>query len=63
MESANDPQNWRIKVSQQHIELNLELVDQAPSPIAAEARVELVDAWREFEHRKHIALKHAMERR
>jgi hypothetical protein len=25
--------------------------------------VELVDAWREFEHRKHIALKHAMERR
>jgi len=25
--------------------------------------VELVDGWRELEHRKHIALKHAMERR
>jgi hypothetical protein len=65
MESANDPQNWRINVSQQHIELYLDLVDKAPPLIAAEARmmVELVDAWRELEHRKHIALKHAMERR
>jgi hypothetical protein len=65
MESANGPQNWRIKVSQQHIELYVELVDQARPLIAAEARmmVELVDAWRELEHRKHIALKHAMERR
>ena len=63
MESANDPQNWRTKVSQQHIELYLELVDQARPLIAAEARmmVELVETWRELEHRKHIALKHAME--
>ena len=64
MESADDPQNWRIRASQQHIELYLELVDQVRPLSTAEARmmVELVDAWRELEHRKHIALKHAMER-
>jgi hypothetical protein len=48
MESASDPQNWRIKVSQQHIELYLELADQARPLTAAEARMKL---------------KHAMERR
>jgi hypothetical protein len=58
-EAGDDPPNWRIRASERHIKLYLELLKR-PRPLsAAEARmmVELVDGWRELEHRKHIALK------
>jgi hypothetical protein len=57
----DDPQNWRLDVPQDRIDLYLELAND-PRPLTAdEARmmVELVDAWRALEQRKHIALKHA----
>jgi hypothetical protein len=58
---AGDPQNWRIDVPQGHIELYLELLNEPRALSADEARtmVELVDAWRSLEQRKHIALKSA----
>lgn len=60
-EAGDDPQNWRIRASERHIKLYIELLER-PRPLSAtEARmmVELVDAWRELEHRKNIALKNA----
>jgi hypothetical protein len=58
---SGEPQNWRIGVSQRHIDLYLELVDEPRALSVDEARmmVELVDAWRGLEHSKHIALKSA----
>jgi hypothetical protein len=57
----DDPRDWRIDVPQDRIDLYLELKEQPRSLAAAEARmlVELVDAWRAHEHRKHIALMQA----
>ena len=59
---ANDPQNWRIDAPQGHIDLYLELHNEPRALTSDEARmmVELVDAWRGLEHRKHIALKSAV---
>jgi hypothetical protein len=58
----DDPQDWRLDVPQDRIDLYLELKERPRSLAAAEARmlVELVDAWRAHEHRKHIALKEAL---
>jgi hypothetical protein len=55
---GDDPRNWRLDISQAHIELYLELLSEPRSLTADEARmmVELVDAWRAHEQRKHIAL-------
>jgi hypothetical protein len=45
------------------IDLYRELADRPRALTADEATmmVELVDAWRALEHRKHIALEHARE--
>ena len=57
-----DPQDWRLDVPQDRIDLYLELKERPRSLAAAEARmlVELVDAWRAHEHRKHITLMQAL---
>jgi hypothetical protein len=54
-----DPANWRLDVSDRHIELYAELSRKLRALTQDEARmlVELVDAWRDLEHRKHLALK------
>jgi len=60
----DDPRSWRLdNVSPAHLALHGELLDH-PRPLsAAEAQlmVELVEAWRAHEHRKHIALMHARD--
>ena len=59
--AADDPKAWRLNISQRHIDLYQELIEN-PRPLNGdEARmmVELVDAWRDLEHRKHIALEAA----
>ena len=60
-QAGDDPPNWRIGASERHIKLYMELVERPRPLTAAEAQmmVELVDAWRELEHRKHVALKNA----
>jgi len=52
------PANWRLRVSDKHIGLYMELMDQPRAISATETRMllELVDAWRDLEHRKHLAL-------
>jgi hypothetical protein len=59
MPGSDEPQNWRIDVPQGHVDLYLELINEPRALSANEARImiELVDAWRDLEHRKHIALK------
>jgi len=59
----DDPRNWRLEVPQDRIDLYRELSEQPRSLSADEAAmmVELVDAWRTHEHRKHIALMHALD--
>jgi hypothetical protein len=59
--AGEDPSNWRLDVPQPCIDLYTELVD-APRPLDAHEAatlVQLIDAWRDLEHRKHIALKAA----
>ncbi len=60
-----DPQNWRLNISEGHIELYKELAERLRPLSAEEARmmVELVYAWRGLEHRKHIALRAARKDR
>jgi hypothetical protein len=60
----SDPANWRIDASQDCIDLYLELANEARALTAQEASmmVELVDAWRAHEHRKHIALMEALSK-
>jgi hypothetical protein len=55
---TDDPKTWRLAVPQANIDLYVELHDQPRALSGAEARmmVELVDAWRAHEHRKHVAL-------
>jgi hypothetical protein len=53
-----DPGDWRLEVPQDRVDLYLELVAH-PRPLTekeAQMMVELVDAWRALEQRKHIAL-------
>jgi hypothetical protein len=59
---AEPPQNWRLDVPPDRIELYRELADRPRALTADEAAmlVELVDAWRALEHRKHIALERAL---
>jgi hypothetical protein len=54
----DDPRNWRVGVSDAHLALYRELCRQPRDLTASEAAmmVELVDAWRAHEHRKHMAL-------
>jgi hypothetical protein len=54
----DDPRNWRVAASDEHLALYLELSERPRDLTASEAAlmVELVDAWRAQEHRKHIAL-------
>jgi hypothetical protein len=58
---SNDPQNWRLDVRQESIDLYVELISEPRGLSAAEVRlvVELVDAWRDLERRKHMALQAA----
>jgi hypothetical protein len=63
--ASEEPGDWRVEVSQDRIDLYLELAER-PRPLTEEeARmmVELVDAWRAVEHRKHIALEAERGRR
>jgi hypothetical protein len=62
-DSSDDPQDWRLDIPMDRIDLYRELADRPRALTADEARmmVELVDAWRALEHRKHIALEHARE--
>jgi hypothetical protein len=57
-----NPANWRLNVSDRHIELYAELSRKPRAITGDEARmlVELVDAWRDLEHGKHLALKQLM---
>ena len=62
---SDNPQNWRLDVPQNRIDLYLELSD-SPRPLSteeAQMMVELVDAWRAGEHEKHIALMNALSSR
>jgi hypothetical protein len=62
-DSSDDPQDWRLDIPMDRIDLYRELADRPRALTADETRmmIELVDAWRALEHRKHIALKHARE--
>jgi hypothetical protein len=59
------PQNWRLDVSDACIDLYRELSAETRrlSKDEAQMMVELVDAWRALEHRKHIALESALSDR
>jgi hypothetical protein len=52
-----DPHSWPIDVSRKHIELYLELLNDRRELTVDEARtmVELVNAWRDLEHRRHLS--------
>jgi hypothetical protein len=54
---------WRIDVPQDRIDLYLELSNEPLILTSDEAAklIELVDAWRAFEHAKHVALMNALE--
>jgi hypothetical protein len=56
--SGEDPRDWQLEIEQDRIDLYLELHEAPRALTESEARVmvELVDAWRALEHRKHIAL-------
>jgi hypothetical protein len=56
------PQNWRLNVSDACVDLYRELSAETRSLSKDEAQmmVELVDAWRTLEHRKHLALESAL---
>lgn len=61
----DDPQNWRLDVPQACVDLYLD-VSKTPRPLSAkeaEMLVQLVDAWRGLEHRKHTALETARHMR
>lgn len=63
MKGEDDPRDWRLDISERHLDLYAELLEH-PRPLSeVEARmmVELVDAWRAHEHRKHIALMAVLE--
>lgn len=53
-----DPRNWRLNISDRHLELYAELSRKPRELTAREAKLllELVDAWRDLEHRKHMTL-------
>lgn len=59
-----DPAGWQLDVAPDRIQLYLELTDH-PRPLElreAAMLVDLIDAWRELEHRKHTALMSARHR-
>lgn len=60
-----DPRNWRLEITDEPIALYEELLDQPRSLSEAECRqlIELIDAWRAHEHRKHIALMQCLRAR
>jgi hypothetical protein len=64
-ENEDDPRKWRIDVLQDRVDLYLSLKDEPRALTAEEAvmMVELVDAWRSHEHRKHVALMAALDQR
>lgn len=57
----DDPRTWQLSIPQDRVDLYLELADHPRALTADEATmmVEMVDAWRAHEHRKHIALMQA----
>jgi hypothetical protein len=60
--ARDDPQTWHLDVRAQCIDLYHELRETPRRLEVAEAEmmVELVDAWRALEHRKHAALEAAL---
>lgn len=59
----NDPRNWRLEVGEAHLDLYSELLEhpRALTTVETQMMVELVDAWRAVEQRKHVALMHALD--
>lgn len=63
IEGNLNPRNWRLHIEPPCIDLYLSLHD-APRALSAEEYeqlIELVDAWRAGEQRKHIALMRALD--
>lgn len=61
----SDPRTWRLDILPDRIDLYLNLKDE-PRPLTsheASMLVELIDAWRSHEHRKHLALMAALDQR
>jgi hypothetical protein len=58
---TDDPRGWRLDIPHDRIALYLKLTDLPGALTVDEATmlVELVDAWRALEHRKHLALMNA----
>jgi hypothetical protein len=56
--ASDDPRSWRLDVPQNRIDLYMELANAPRGLTSQEAQmmVELVDAWRALEQKKHIAL-------
>ena len=61
-DSDDDPRSWKLDIPSDRIDLYSELSDELRPLTAQEAgmMVELVNAWRSHEHRKHIALMAAL---
>jgi hypothetical protein len=56
--AGDDPRNWRLNVPDDAVALYLG-VAKNPRPLTAPEvtkLVDVIDAWRDREHRKHIAL-------
>ncbi len=63
--NEDNPRNWVLEITDEPIALYEQLVDQ-PRPLTeAECRrlIDLIDAWRAHEHRKHIALMQCLHKR
>ena len=58
-----DPRNWRLEVDQGCIDLYRSIHDEPRALTAEECSqmIQLVDAWRGHEQRKHVALVAALE--
>jgi hypothetical protein len=56
--TQDDPQSWRLNVAEGHVDLYVN-EPRALTKREAKMMVELVEAWRDLEHRKHIALEAA----
>ena len=65
VDRIEDCANWSIQAPREQIDLYRELVEQPRVLTAPEsaALVELIDSWRAHEHRKHVALKQALQQR
>ena len=63
--TGDDPRSWRLEIADEPVALYERLVDQPRALSETECRqlVDLIDAWRAHEHRKHIALMQCLRAR